>query len=462
MKRAITIILTAVLTLALVSCGGGADRTARLGEILLALKSVQATVESLADTSTDGGPAEETADTPAPGGAERPEETPPAPVDADLSMIPAGAETLKIGLLLNTSGTFADVDVPRRSEFNAMIDWVNAQGGWEIAGTAYFLEPVYEDGRSDASALRAAALRLADAGVRFVVETDDLRAGSCADIFEDAYVLHASVGCAGSGGGYLIPENPLAFTGAGGTAGDLRACLAVFGRYYPDVKTVVYAGEDGDEIFSLLTGMAAACGVEVVGCAACPGGADYDAWAVQLVDTGADGIVCLGSPEVCGALLKAVRGLDSGMVVGCARGIPAAAVRECAGGDAGFGCFTLGPSARKSDRAGNTRLYNELVDILRARYGEDAAASFDGAAANTLYTILQMMRRAGSLDPLDAADAWTGGGEVDSLYGPASVGGTETYGVVNHAVGTPRAVSILEPEAEDGWGFAGWIAADLP
>ena len=457
MKRAIAVILAAVLMLGMASCGG-AERSARLGEILLALKSVQSTVEALADTPSAPSPAAETPEAPGPGGEAAPSEETAALVGADPSLIPPGAETLPIGLLLNTSGPLSGADIRNHNEFCAMVDWVNARGGWEVGGTAYFLAPVYEDGRSEEAGLRAAALRLADAGVRFVVETGDLLAAACADIFEDAYVLHASVRCAGAGTGYLIPENPLAFTGAAGTAGELRACLAVFSQYYPDVKTVVYAGDD-DEVYALLTGLAAACGIGVVGVV--PGTADYDAWAEQLVGTGADGVVCRGSAAVCGALLGAVRALDGDMVVGCASAIPAAEVLACAGGACG-GCFTLGASSRESDRAGNTELYNELAEILRARWGEDAAASLDGAAANTLYTILQMMRRAGSVDPLDAADAWTAGGEVDSLYGPASIGGTGTYGVANHAVGTPVAVSILDPEAEDGWGFAGWIGAELP
>ena len=73
-----------------------------------------------------------------------------------------------------------------------------------------------------------------------------------------------------------------------------------------------------------------------------------------------------------------------------------------------------------------------------------------------------MMQRAGSVDPRDVAAAWEEGGEIDSLYGPATIGGTETYGVGNHAVGTPKAVSLMNPDAEDGWEFAGWIAVDIP
>ena len=68
----------------------------------------------------------------------------------------------------------------------------------------------------------------------------------------------------------------------------------------------------------------------------------------------------------------------------------------------------------------------------------------------------------GSVDPADVAAAWEAGGQVETIYGTGTIGGTETYGVANHAVGSPRAVSIIDPEAEDGWYFAEWIPTLVP
>ena len=51
---------------------------------------------------------------------------------------------------------------------------------------------------------------------------------------------------------------------------------------------------------------------------------------------------------------------------------------------------------------------------------------------------------------------------METIYGTGTIGGTETYGVANHAVGSPRAVSIIDPGAEGGWYFADWIETTIP
>ena len=375
-------------------------------------------------------------------------------------------ETLKVGLMVHTTGWFAGVDTPNFNEFNAMVDYINDNGGWEVDGVTYMLEPVFADGQSDYPALRTAAMSLVDAGVKFVVETNDFWVNSCADVFEEEEIMHASAYCVGANTGYLIEDNPLAFTGTNGAVGDLRACFAILKEFYPDVTKVAFANDDNgstDETYALLEEIAAENDMEMVGSVVYPGDTtDYSSYAQQLVDTEADAFVGNGSPDAYGALLKAVRALDNDMVMACAQGKPISMVMEYAGEDASYNGFTIGASTRESDREANTDIMNDLVDKVREKYGDEAAATFDGAAANTLYIMLQMMQKAGSVDPVDVAAAWTEGGEVECLYGTATIGGTETYGVENHAVMHPRPVSMMNPDAEDGWEFGGWIDVELP
>ena len=464
MKKLIAIILAAVMVLALAGCGSSVD-AGKIDEILSALESIQSKLDELEAASAPAEAAEE-----APAEEEAAEEAPaeeeaPELVGADLSEIPEDAETLKIGLMVHTTGWFAGVDTPNFNEFNAMIDYVNENGGWEVGDSTYYLEPVFVDGQSDYPALRTAAMSLVDAGVDFVVETNDFWVNSCADIFEDEGIMHASAYCIGVPD-YLIPENPLAFTGSDGATGDLHACLTILRDYYPDVHTVAYANDDNggtDATYALLESIAPDYGLEMVGSVVYPGETtDYSSYAQMLVDTGADAFVGNGSPDAYGAILKAVRSLDNDMVMACAQGKPVAMVMEYAGADASYNGFTIGASTRDSDKTENPDILNELVEVVRAKYGDDAASTFDGAAANTLYIMLQMMQRAGSVDPADVAAAWEEGGDVDSLYGPATIGGTDTYGVENHAISHPRPLSMMDPEAEDGWEFQGWVDVIVP
>ena len=446
MKKVLAIVLAVVMVFALTACGGSGVDADKLDEILTSLKGIQATLDSL----DAGAPAE------AP--AEEPAEEPPAEAPAD-------AETLKIGLMVHTTGWFAGVDTPNFNEFNAMVDYVNEIGGWEVGGKTYMLEPIFVDGQSDYPALRTAAMSLVDAGVDFVVETNDFWVNSCADVFEDEGIMHASAYCIGVPD-YLIPENPLAFTGTNGATGDLHACLTILRDYYPDVKTVTYVNDDNggtDATYALLESIAPDYGLEMVGQVIYPGDTtDYSSYAQMLVDTEADAFVGNGSPDAYGAILKAVRALGSDMVMACAQGKPVAMVMEYAGADASYNGFTIGASTRESDQDRNTDVFNALVAKVREKYGDDAASTFDGAAANTLYIMLQMMQRAGSVDPADVAAAWEEGGEVDCLYGTAVIGGNETYGVENHAVSHPRPLSQMDPDAEDGWEFAGWVDVIVP
>lgn len=334
-----------------------------------------------------------------------------------------------------------------------------------MGDTTYTLEAVCVDGQSDYPALRSAAMSLVDAGVDFVVETNDFWVNSCADVFEDEGIMHTSAYCV-LAPDYIVPENPLAFTGSNGAAGDYRTACAALAEYFPEVKTIVMAENDNgnfDLTFPLVQSYAAEYGIEVVGPIIYPGDTtDYSSVAQQIVDTGADAFFGSGSPDAYGAILKAVRALGSDMVCACVQGKPATALMEYAGAEFSDNAFILGPSVRPEDADKNTDVMNALIEKVAEKYGEDNAANFDGAAANSLYIMLQMMQKAGSVDPEAVAAAWEAGGTVETIYGTGTIGGEETYGVANHAVGSPRAVSILDKDAEGGWYFAGWVDTLIP
>ncbi len=446
MKKILALIVAAVMLLSLCACGASVD-TAKLDEIQAALDDIQASLDQL----SAGGAAPE----------EEPAEAPAAPAGE--------TETLPIGLMVHTTGWFAGVDTPNFNEFNAMVDYINQNGGWTVGDTTYILEPVFVDGQSDYPTLRTAAMSLVDAGVDFVVETNDFWVNSCADVFEDEGILHASAYCVGSNTGYLIPENPLAFTGTLGTIGDYQACFKALSENYPEVQSVILANDDNglkEEMLATMKALAEPYGIEVKDSIVIyPGDTtDYSSYAQQIVDSGADAFMGNGSPDAYGALLKAVRALGSDCVMACAQGKPISMIMEYAGADASYNGFSLGASVfREEDRANNTDIMNDLADAVGEKYGDDAKATFDGAAANTLYLMLQMMQKAGSIDPEAVAAAWTEGGEVETIYGTGIIGGTETYGVENHAIGHPRPVSVMDPDAEDGWYFAGWVTEiDVP
>lgn len=437
LKSMIVAALTLAMLMALAACGGGGGTSTPSGG-----SATDSPAENVAtDAPTDDG-----------GETAAPEQK---------------TDSLKIGALLHQTEWFATVDMSNYYEFNTMIAYINEElGGWQIGDTLYTLEAVHADGKSDNDALRVGAMALVDAGVQFVVETNDFWVINCEDIFEESSVMHASAYCT-LVPGYIGEENPMAFTGSNGTVGDYGTAFAVLKEHYPDVKSVVMVENDNglaDETMALLHSYGEMYGIEVMDKnVVYPGDTtDYASVALQIVNSGADCFMGNAAPDAYGAILKEVRALGSDIVCACIQGKPASMLIEYAGIDAASNAFTLGPSTRESDRDMNTDIFNALVEKETELYGAETASTFDGAACNTLYIMLQVMQKAGSIDPVEVAAAWESMDSVETIYGTGTTGGLETYGIANHAVGSPRSVSILDSEAEDGWYFAGWIETVIP
>ena len=207
------------------------------------------------------------------GGGNGQTSTPPADSDAPSASQPAeeggstNTETLKIGLLVHQTGWFAGVDTPNFYEFNAMVDYINNElGGWTVGDTTYQLEAVCADGQSDYPTLRTAAISLVDAGVDFVVETNDFWVNSVADVFEEEGIMHVSAYCV-LAPDYITENNAMAFTGSNGSAGDYKTAFAALAEYFPEVKTVVMCENDNGNIdvtYPLIQSYAAEYGIEVV------------------------------------------------------------------------------------------------------------------------------------------------------------------------------------------------------
>jgi branched-chain amino acid transport system substrate-binding protein len=430
--KVFAVLIALVMVVAFSACGGGS------------------TGEEAASTDAQGGE-------PADSGA----------ADTEAEATEEATETLKIGFLLHTTEWFAAVDKPNYDELNALVAYVNEDlGGWEVGGKKYKLEAVNVDGQSDPDAVRTAAMSLVDAGVQFVVETNDFWVAGASDIFEEAGIFHACAYVTYSAD-YMGEQNPLAFTASDGSVGDYAAAFEVLKKSYPDVKSVIFVNDDNgvnEKLFELMSDYGKQYGIEVLpDYIKYPGDTtDYSSIATQIVKSGADCFMGNGAPTAFGALLKDIRAQGSDTVCACVQGKPATMLMEYAGADASSNAFTLGASTRESDRAENPEILNLLVDKVRATAGDEAASNFDGAGANNLWTMLQVMQKCGSIDPNEVAKAWVEMDSVDTIYGVGTPGGTETYGIANHAIGHPKPVSLIDPSQEDGWAFDGWIDVKIP
>lgn len=351
----------------------------------------------------------------------------------------ASGNVLKIGALLNTTGWFASVDYNNQIEMQTLCDWYNAKGGIEIGGTTYTLELVVEDGGSDAEGIRSAAQRLVDAGVKYVMETNDFWVEGALDIFEQAGVMNV-MAQNNMNHTAMNAETQYSYTFSNACTSQYYTALQVIKENYPDVKTVVYACDDNGvnaEQAALVKAGCEAFGLEYIDSPVVYDGetTDFSAIAMKIVATGADCFIGNGTPDNIASLVKEVRAAGSNMVNAAVITMGPGVLIGGSGLTDLSGAFTFGTDV--SNEANNTAEFNEIYKLFVDTYGQDAASAWNGAAMDCLYTMLKIMQGAGSIDVEAVRTYYSTMESVETLYGTGVKGGMETFGN-DHAISHPN------------------------
>ena len=150
---------------------------------------------------------------------------------------------LKIGALINTTGWFASIDYNNQIEMETLCKYYNDQGGIDIGGTKYQLELVVEDGGSDAEGIRSAAQRLVDAGIQYVIETNDFWVEGAIDIFENAGVMNI-MAQNNMNHNVMNAETKYSYSFSDACTSQFSTALDVIKDQYPEVKSIVYCCDD--------------------------------------------------------------------------------------------------------------------------------------------------------------------------------------------------------------------------
>ena len=330
---------------------------------------------------------------------------PPAESAADSAAAPAtnGAadgNVLKIGALLNTTGWFASIDYNNQIEMQTLCDYINEQGGIDIGGTKYTLELVVEDGGSDAEGIRSAAQRLVDAGIKYVMETNDFWVEGAIDIFENAGVMNV-MAQNNMNHSVMNAETKYSYTFSNACTSQFYTAIEVLKDQYPEVKKVVYACDDNgvnDEQAALVKAGCEKFGLEYVDSPIIYDGesTDFSSIALKVVSSGADCFIGNGTPDNIASLLKEVRAAGSDMVCAAVITMGPGVLIGGSGLSDLSGAFTFGTDIADASR--NTETFNTIYKKFVDKYGEDTASAWNGAGLDNLYTLLQIMQGAGSTD----------------------------------------------------------------
>jgi hypothetical protein len=97
----------------------------------------------------------------------------------------------------------------------------------------------------------------------------------------------------------------------------------------------------------------------------------------------------------------------------------------------------------------------EMARRVTTQYGADFPLSYQ--CATGVYLLKTLIEAAQSIDPTDVKAQFESMGQVDTIYGPALIGGEELFGI-KHVVGGP----VPAQKFENGQAVpAGWVDIGL-
>ncbi|MBE6992502.1 MAG: amino acid ABC transporter substrate-binding protein [Ruminococcaceae bacterium] len=360
--------------------------------------------------------------------------------EAPASEAPAAESTgnvLKIGALLNTTGWFAAIDYNNQIEMETLCKFYNDQGGIDIGGTKYTLELVVEDGGSDAEGIRSAAQRLVDAGIDYVLETNDFWVEGAIDIFEQAGVMNI-MAQNNMNHGVINADTQYSYSFSNACTSQYYAAMQVVKENYPEVKKVVYACDDNgvnDEQAALVKSGCEAFGLEYVDAPVVYDGetTDFAAIAMKIIASGADCVTGNGTPDNIASIIKEIRAAGSDLIYAAPITMGPGVFVAGSGINDLSGAFTFGSDIATPEN--NTDDFNTIYKMFVEIHGEDAATGWNGAGLDNFYTLLKIMQGAGSIDVEAVRSYYDTMESVETLFGTGVKGGMETFGnehVITH------------------------------
>jgi branched-chain amino acid transport system substrate-binding protein len=344
---------------------------------------------------------------------------------------PAEAETLKIGLIEPLSGPISVVGLAFQRGYELYADEVNAEGGVQIGDKRYLLEIITEDGKGSPEAAGTAARKLVfEDGVTFI-------AGEILEPATDA--IYQVTSTAPNKVMHVISWVNVPFTPTDVSADKpLQVRLAISPQdtnlpdieylveTYPEAKklAIVYPNIGYEPLIEDVTQISESKGLEVTGSFSFEFGAtDFVPSYSQALATEPDVIVALVSGQA-DAQLRAARDLGfEGVFISTSPLAPEFFVNT-AGAAACTDVIVNG-----MDMENPTPEMAAVRDASIEKYGEFASDQLVGY--DQMWTLVQLMQEAGSIDPeaVEAAlDNMTAEGSLQTTYGPGRIGGVEAYG----------------------------------
>jgi ABC-type branched-subunit amino acid transport system substrate-binding protein len=376
----------------------------------------------------------------------------------------AAPKSLVIGEIETLTGASSDNLKLAASGAYLAQQYINNHGGITINGEVYMVDIKLEDNKGSADGASAAATKLIqDVGVRFVTGSGPPPlTNAIGAVAEPAGVLYASIYNNGTKAEqnpdrkFTFVANPDSF------AGQISA-MTYLKQIHPEVKTIAYVLIDDGQIADntpQVKASAAKLGLEIVGdiIGFAPPTVDFTPIAQKAVARDADAIMLgNGSPDYMGQTLKAARTMGYTKPIFVCSMTPPQDIMKIAGPEASTNFFGHGIS----ELVDVPDLPDITKEVIAMAVADPDIGRFDMMMAqgfDAIYTMVQAIEHAQSLDPQVVAAAWEKMDTINTVFGPGHMGGLQTYGI-NHSVYTKLPILRLENN-QLMWGS--WEETGLP
>jgi ABC-type branched-subunit amino acid transport system substrate-binding protein len=361
---------------------------------------------------------------------------------------PEEAKKLQIGAIVCMTGWFSGWDIMGLNETEIMADIINERGGITINGQQYEIEVLVEDGKSSLDGVQAATNTLIyDKQVKYIVGPAAFFARAMGPVCTANQVINVP--------GYVSyypdeigPDQPYTFSCSGGSPGRFWGMEKILEDKFPDAKNLCLVSPVGalhERLEAYIRENLAAEGYNVVGevVTFADDAVDWSPYAAKIkANKEADlifwehGITFHG-----GNMLKSMREIGDYRWVIFGSNPSGSALLDITGKEAGTNLVTQTPLL---NAPGNPPDLDELLGRVKAQYGTDVETVLEASSA--LYVLVNMIEEAQSLDPTVVKENWESmdGQTVDTIWGPAVISGTETFGIKGHGLGHAWASMIVE------------------
>jgi branched-chain amino acid transport system substrate-binding protein len=353
----------------------------------------------------------------------------------------AEAKTLKIGLITSITGPIAPALKALADAAKPAQDLMNQRGGITIKGQKYLIEIIAEDDQSSPPGGVAAANKLMQAGVKFIIAPQFPPTNmALAPITEEAKVVRMKG--MGIGKEELAPWMRYTFYGTA-TILNIPTCYDYLVKKYPKVKRIAFVTPDDPGIGSNREATereAKKRGLEIVFQEAFKiGSEDFYPILTKALEKKPDAIdMIVAIPLWSSGIINQSRELGFTGPIFTAMLGDIHILNSLLNPKYAHDVFHAGADVLSPQMKPIVKDYRALVEKqLKTTLNMDHALLIEG-----LYPLLQGIEKAQSFDTDKVAQTLENMKHIDTIYGPGRMGGEDVFGT-NHVVYRPPMISRI-------------------